>query len=110
MADRESTRVRECLKSLFSDQRLNTLARATGFVQRQRVIKPVAFFWTLVLGFGIGSTRKISGLRRAYQRSTGTTLVPAQSKNSSGFPMVVLQEPAEPFAAANRSALRHAFL
>ena len=77
MADRESTRVRECLKSLFSDQRLNTLARATGFVQRQRVIKPVAFFWTLVLGFGIGSTRKISGLRRAYQRSTGTTLVPS---------------------------------
>jgi IS4 transposase len=77
MADRESTRVRECLKSLFSDQRLNTLARETGFVKRQRVIKPVAFFWTLVLGFGVGSTRKISALRRAYQRSTGTTLVPS---------------------------------
>lgn len=77
MADRESTRVRECLKGLFSDQRLNVLARETGFVRRQRLIKPVAFFWTLVLGFGVGSARKISGLRRAYQRSTGTTLVPS---------------------------------
>ena len=71
MADRESTRVRECLKSLFSDQRLNSLARETGFVRRQRFIKPVAFFWTLVLGFGVGSARKISALRRAYQHSTG---------------------------------------
>ncbi len=35
---------------------------------------------------------------------------PAQSKNSSGVPMVVLQEPTEPFAAANRPVLRHAFL
>jgi putative transposase len=77
MSDRQSTRVRETLKSLFSDQRLNALARATEFVQRQRKVKPVAFFWTLVLGFGVGSTRKISGLRRAYQRSTGTTLVPS---------------------------------
>ena len=77
MSDRQSTRVRETLKSLFSDQRLNALARATQFVQCQRKVKPVAFFWTLVLGFGVGSTRKISGLRRAYQRSTGTTLVPS---------------------------------
>ena len=77
MADRESTRVRECLKGLFSDQRLNALARETRFVRRQRLIKPVAFFWTLVLGFGVGSARKISALRRAYQRSTGTTLVPS---------------------------------
>ena len=77
MADRQSTRVRQTLKSLFSDQRLNVLARATGFVRRQRKVKPVAFFWTLVLGFGIGSARKVSGLRRAYQRSTGITLVPS---------------------------------
>lgn len=81
MADRQSIRVRETLKSLFSDQRLNALARQTGFVKRQRKVKPVAFFWTLVLGFGIGSTRKISGLRRAYQRSTGTALVPSSFYN-----------------------------
>jgi len=77
MADRQSTRVRETLKRMFSDQRLNALAKATGFVKRQRKVKPVAFFWTLVLGFGIGSARKISGLRRGYQRSTGTALVPS---------------------------------
>ena len=77
MADRQSTRVRETLKSLFSDQRLNALAKTFGFVVRQRKVKAVAFFWTLVLGFGIGSARNISGLRRAYQRATGTTLVPS---------------------------------
>ncbi len=77
MADRQSTRVRETLKSLFSDQRLNALAKATGFVKRQRKVKAVSFFWTLVLGFGTGSARSISGLRRAYQRSTGMTLVPS---------------------------------
>ena len=77
MADRQSTRIRETLKGLFSDQRLNALARSSGFVVRQRKVKSVAFFWTLVLGFGIGSARNISGLRRAYQRSTGTMLVPS---------------------------------
>ena len=77
MADRQSTRVRKTLKSLFSDQRLNALAKTSGFVVRQRKVNAVAFFWTLVLGFGIGSARHISGLRRAYQRSTGTKLVPS---------------------------------
>ena len=77
MADRHSTRVRETLKGLFPDQRLNSLARSSGFLVRHRKVKSVAFFWTLVLGFGIGSARSISGLRRAYQRSTGTTLVPS---------------------------------
>lgn len=77
MADRQSTRLRETLKGLFSNQRLNALARTSGFVKRERKVKPVPFFWTLVLGFGVGSSRSISGLRRAYQRSTGTTLVPS---------------------------------
>ena len=77
MADRQSTRIRQTLKSLFSDQRLNALARTTGFVKRQRKVKAVPFFWTLVLGFGVGSARNISGLRRAYQRTTGATLVPS---------------------------------
>lgn len=36
--------------------------------------------------------------------------LPAQSKNSSGFPMVVLQESTEPFAAANGPVLRDAFV
>ncbi len=77
MAERQSTRMRESLKSLFSDQRLNALARATEFVKRRRKLNPVAFFWTLVLGFGVGSSRNVSGLRRGYQRSTGTRLVPS---------------------------------
>ncbi len=77
MADRQSIRVRKTLKDLFSDQKLNSLARETRFVKRQRKIKPVAFFWTLVLAFGVGTERRISRLRRAYERSTGVTLVPS---------------------------------
>ncbi len=38
MADRQSTGVRETLKSLCSDQRLNALARSSGFVVRARPV------------------------------------------------------------------------
>lgn len=77
MADRQSTRTRGTLKGLFPDQRIHALARSTEFVKRQRKVKPVAFFWTLVLGFGVGSARNLSGLRRAYHRATGTALAPS---------------------------------
>lgn len=77
MADRQSTRVRESLKGLFSDQRLNAMAKSSQFVERDRKLKAVPFFWTLVLGFGVGSTRTIAGLRRAYQRSTGVEFAPS---------------------------------
>ena len=77
MADRQSTQVRRALKSVFSDDQLESLARASGFLKRQRKINVVTFFWTLVLGFGVGSSRNISALRRAYQRVSGTTLVPS---------------------------------
>ena len=34
-------------------------------------------FWTVVLGFGAGRARMLAGMRRAYQKSTGATLVPS---------------------------------
>lgn len=77
MADRQSIRVRETLKSMFSDQKLNALAKETRFIQRQRKVTAKGFFWTLVLGFAAGSTRTVAMLRRAFERSTGVTLVPS---------------------------------
>ena len=77
MADRRSTSVRETLEESLLRSTTQCAREFVRFVVRQRKVKPVAFFWTLVLGFGFGSARNISGSRRAYQRSTGTTLVPS---------------------------------
>jgi IS4 transposase len=58
-------------------QRLEVLARDTGAVRRERKVGIVPLFWTLVLGFGVGNERTLAGLRRAFQKTTGTTLVPS---------------------------------
>ena len=77
MARRQSIGIRAELTSLISTRRLNFLARLSGLVQRRRKVDPMALFWTIVLGFGAGPQRTLAGLRRAYQRSTGATLVPS---------------------------------
>ena len=77
MARRQSIGIRAELTSLISTRRLNFLARLSGLVQRRRKVEPMALFWTIVLGFGAGRERTLAGLRRAYQRSTGATLVPS---------------------------------
>lgn len=77
MADQDCNRLRETLKRLFPTRTLNRLAAESGFVLRARKIEPAAFFWTLVLGFGLGAERSISALRCAYERSTGVTFVPS---------------------------------
>jgi hypothetical protein len=46
-------------------------------VRRRRKVDPSAMLWTLALGFGTGRERTLAGLRRMYQRATGTSLVPS---------------------------------
>ena len=77
MARTKCIGIRSRLKGLLSGRTLVRLARETGFVKRQRKLDPVKFFWTLVLGFGTGGERQISGMRRAYQATTGASLVPS---------------------------------
>ena len=77
MARRKSIGIRSRLKGLISGQLLGKLARESGFVIRLRKIDPVKFFWTLVLGFATGRERQIAGMRRAFQASTGTRVVPS---------------------------------
>ena len=59
---------------LFPSSWLESQARETGMVQRQRKVNPISLFWTLVLSFGIGKKGDIASLRRAYEEATGTTL------------------------------------
>lgn len=71
------TQVRTTLKKVFPDAEVQRLAKESGFVVRERKVKPVPFFWTLLLGFGTADGRSISSLRRSFSRSTGETLVPS---------------------------------
>ena len=74
MATESSFSPATALRALFPNTYLRQLARQTGMISRQRKIDPIAFFWTLVLGFGQGRTRQLSTLRRLYQSTTSCTL------------------------------------
>ena len=75
MARTQSIGIRRQLTSMISTRTLNDLARYSGLVQRRRKVNPTALFWTIVLGFGAGREKSLAGLRRAYQKSTGSCLV-----------------------------------
>lgn len=66
--------IRRALRKLFPSSWIVSEARATGAFRRLRRVDPAAFFWSLVLGFGAGRTRSLTGLRRSYERTTGTTI------------------------------------
>lgn len=77
MARTKSIDLRRRFHELVSPKRVSLLARETGFVQRKGKIKPFAFVWSLVLGFGVGSARTVSSLRRGFERAAGVSLVPS---------------------------------
>lgn len=74
MARNRRIPLRETLRKLFPASMVIALARASGTVKRLRKVDPVALFWTVVLGFGVGRTRTLAGLRRAYEKSTGQSI------------------------------------
>ena len=67
--------IRETLTSLLPKAELEHLAYESGMVRRRRKVDPSAMLWTLTLGFAAGRERTLAGLRRMYQRATGTSLV-----------------------------------
>lgn len=73
----KGSEVEAVLSSTLPAERVQELSRECGFIKRQRKIDALAFVWTLVLGFGVGDTRELSGLRRFYEKHTGQTLVPS---------------------------------
>ncbi len=66
--------IEKALCHLFPSRWLRDQALKTGVIKRDRKVKPIALFWTLVLGIGYGEHRSIASLRRAYQEATGTRL------------------------------------
>lgn len=77
MARRKCTGVRQVLNRLVPRARIKRLASETGAVVRDRKIGIVELFWTVVLGFATGSERTLAGLRRSFEKATGTTVVPS---------------------------------
>lgn len=77
MARRKSIGIRHQLTSLISSRALNDLAEYSGLVRRRRKVDPTALFWTIVLGFGAGREKSLASLRRMYEKSTGSCLVPS---------------------------------
>jgi len=77
MARRQSIGLRDRLTTFLPGALVRDVARETGFVKRARKIDPVAFVWTLVLGFSCGTERTIAGLRRAFELASGCAVVPS---------------------------------
>jgi IS4 transposase len=77
MARKQSTDIRRVLHRLIPGARLKALAKDTGAVVRERKIGVVQLVWTLVLGFAVGNERTLAGLRRAFEKATGKTVVPS---------------------------------
>lgn len=77
MAKTHCVDIRNTLSKVTTKRFLEKSTVETGFFVRVRRIDPVAFLWTLVLGFGVGSTKSFESLRRCYQRETGKSLVPS---------------------------------
>ncbi|MDD3655087.1 MAG: IS4 family transposase [Desulfotomaculaceae bacterium] len=69
--------IENVLNEMFSPEWLRDTAAKVGYVQRNRKIDPVTFFWVVVLGFGVGMQRTLASLRRAYETASAETLVPS---------------------------------
>ena len=108
MARSQTIGVQHILQTLLPQDTVEQFAAEAKLVQRRRKLDVHAFFWTLVLGFGAGSQRTLSALRRAYELATGVSLAPSSFydhftdslvrlfKTVAGF---VLSQVAEPVRA-----------
>ena len=74
MHTRNDNRITRLLTSLFPEAWLNQAAEEAGAVRRRRKVHFAAFFWSVVLGFGVSKDRSIADLRRRYECATSTTL------------------------------------
>jgi IS4 transposase len=92
MAKKEHISIRDSLTSIMPTVTIRRLAKKTGAVKRKRKVDIVAFIYSLVFGFSVGSKRSIAGMRRTYERSTGTRLVPSAFYSRFTEPLVKLLE------------------
>ena len=79
MARPKTTDISAALARVLPEERVRRLATSLGVVVRERKVKILPLVWTLALGFQVGHQRSLTGLRQAYEKRAGHTLV------ASGF-------------------------
>lgn len=113
MARTRDSQIRGSLTTLISPRRVRALARELGVVRRRRKVDVVALVYSLVLGFASGNRRTLAGLRRAYERVTGTSLVASAFYDRFNVALARLMKrlvlDAFESAAAHRPRLHRAF-
>lgn len=62
------------LNAAFSPEWLRKTAIETKFVERERKIDPVIFFWVIVMGFGVKLQGHLAGLKRSYEKASAKSL------------------------------------
>jgi IS4 transposase len=77
MAQHKNNHIRSSLTTLFPARRIRRLARECGAVKRRRKVDIVDLVMCLVLGFASGNQRSLTGIRRAYEKSTRTRIAPS---------------------------------
>ncbi len=77
MAHTETTPITDALARVLPEKRVLKLAAKLGVVLRERKVKILMLVWTLALGFQVGHERSLVGLRQAYEKRAGHTLVPS---------------------------------
>jgi len=90
MARRRASHMQQALTRLLPRKRIPELAARYGVVRRRRKLDVVALVCSLVLGFGTGRRRSLTGLRRAYAQATGVRLASSSFQARFTRPLVVL--------------------
>lgn len=75
MTKKQTTNIRFVLKRLISKKKVEKKARELGVVERERSVDIWKFVNAIVLGFAMGKERTLASLRRAYEKSSGKTIV-----------------------------------
>ena len=65
--------LKQVVEACCPDEFIRETAREVGAVKRQRKVRILALFWTLVFGAGEGA-RTLTSLRQAYQNACGVTI------------------------------------
>lgn len=71
----KGTALLAALATIIVPDRVETLARELGVVERRRKVDVAALVWTLVLAFESATGRTIESMRQAYEKASGQSLV-----------------------------------
>lgn len=75
MAEKQTTNIHSILKRFVTRKQVEEKAKGLGIVKRERKVDIWKFYYSVVLGFSTGKSRTLASLRRAFEKSSGTTIV-----------------------------------